>query len=251
MPLCSKCTRALTYENVCYTLQAGYEVVERERNTLAKKLEDLLAGGVLANTARRCQELHWQLDKALERSGRINEERQTYIAGLEVALHRSGSQIQELNAQVASWKGAEAAAVQMLKDSCEAFRSYSDKLVQDEDEAVARALARVQKLEAENEELARQLQAHARSSRAAESSLQVAEDQLAAAGTLREGLARDLSRECAALQAQLGEAEEEAREWKARAAEAEGRSARLRGVHAGEVETMQRQVREEQDRCRG
>ncbi len=225
--------------------------MERERSILANKLEELLGGGVLANTVRRCQELHWQLDEALERGGRVNEERQAYIAGLESALQRSGLQIQELNAQVANWKGAEAAAVLMLKDSCAAFRSYSDKLVKDKDEAVAGALARVHELESQQRELAQQLQAHAQSSRAAASSLQVAQDELAASGSLKEGLARDLSRQCAALQARREEAEEEAREWRARAGEAEVRATRMSAVHAEKMDALQRQVLEEQGRCGG
>jgi hypothetical protein len=163
-------------------------------------------------------------------------------------------QIQDLNAQVASWKGAEAAAMLMLKDSCEAFRSYSDKLVKDKDEAVARGLARVHELESQQRELAQRLQAHAQSSSAAASSLQVAQGELAAAGSLREGLARDLSlesRKCAEQQAHWEQAEEEAREWRARAGEAEDRATLLSAVHAEKVDVLQRRVLEEQGRCVG
>ena len=135
----------------------------------------------------------------------------------------------------------------MLKDSCEAFRSYSDKLVKDKDEEVARVLARVYELESQQRELEQRLQAHA-------SSLQVAQGELAAAGSLREGLARDLSlesRKCAELQAHWEQAEEEAREWRARAGEAEDRATLLSAVHAEKVDVLQRRVLEEQGRCVG
>jgi len=135
----------------------------------------------------------------------------------------------------------------MLKDSCEAFRSYSDKLVKDKDEEVARVLARVYELESQQRELEQRLQAHA-------SSLQVAQGELAAAGSLREGLARDLSlesRKCAELQAHWERAEEEAREWRARAGEAEDRATLLSAVHAEKVDALQRRVLEEQGRCGG
>lgn len=210
----------LEFRRICAEMTAA----ERERDALVGKVKELLDEDALATMGRRCSELHWQLDQALARAGHIDHERQTFIAGLEAALARTGHEMQELTSETASWKGAHAAAVRMMEESCESFAAHAAKCGQDKEEAVHGAHARERELGEALVALRLELAVQTGNTQRAEKALQLVCDQHINTESLTEGTLEHLHRKCRGLESQLVQMQKKEREEKMRAAQAERQS---------------------------